>query len=79
MVGIGGKSQRGLFVELTLAFGDPALDEDKTTTKQTKVTTTRYWLSLSNFEVNLALRSEKEFILVGGYPKIFSKIPINAT
>ena len=28
MVGIGGKSQRGLFVELTLAFGDPALDEE---------------------------------------------------
>ena len=27
MVGIGGKSQRGLFVELTFAFGDPALDE----------------------------------------------------
>ena len=26
MVGIGGKSQRGLFVELTLAFGNPALD-----------------------------------------------------
>ena len=34
MVGIGGKSQRGLFVELTLAFGDPtldALDEDNKT------------------------------------------------
>ena len=28
VVGIGGKSQRGLFVELTLAFGDPALDEE---------------------------------------------------
>ena len=28
MVGIGGKSQRGLFVELTLAFGNPALDEE---------------------------------------------------
>ena len=37
------------------------------------MTTTRYWLSLSNFEVNLVLRSEKEFILVGGYPKIVSK------
>ena len=37
------------------------------------MTRTRYWLSLSNFEVDLALRSEKELILVGGYPEIFSK------
>ena len=28
MVGIGGKSQRGLFGEPTFAFGDPALDEE---------------------------------------------------
>ena len=42
------------------------------------MTTTRYWLSLSNFEVNLALRSEKELILDGGYPKI-STIPSFAT
>ena len=27
-MGSGGLSQRGLFVELTLAFGNPALDEE---------------------------------------------------
>ena len=32
-MGSGGKSQRGLFVELTLSFGDPALDEEDKTQK----------------------------------------------